>query len=136
VPGDEYHVITNSASIGCALPAAIGAASANDKNATVIAIMGDGGFQMSAMELMTAKNYGIKVINIVLVNGILGPISAAFSRKSLPQVACTFKNPDFVKLGQAFGIPAWRVQTLADCKTALQRGLEADTSCIIAVEYS
>ncbi len=130
----EFHAITNSASLGCALPAAIGAAFENKQNTVYFAITGDAGFQMSAMELMTAVNYKVKIICIVLVNGVLGPISRSYRLKGLPQVACIFKNPSFLALGKAFGLGAWHARDAKEFEQYLKLSLLETQSCIIAVE--
>ncbi len=132
----EYHAITNSASLGCALPAAIGAAFGEKNRETAFfAITGDGGFHMSAMELMTAANHDIKVICVVLANGTLGPIYRAYCSKCLPQVASTFRNPDFVDLGRAFGLRAWHARNVVDFREYLALALTEPTSGIIAVDW-
>ena len=130
----QFHAIANSASLGCALPATIGAASTQD-NCLFIAIMGDGGFQMSAMELMTAVNYKIKVICIILVNNALGPICRSFETKKLPKVACVFKNPDFSYLCNSFGIKGGHAHDLETFEKLLTMSVSAKGSCIIAVDY-
>lgn len=134
--GSEYHVITNTASLGCAIPAAIGAASTKgDQKTTFFAITGDGGFHMSAMELMAAVNHGIVVVCIVLANGILGPIYKAYRSGCLPQVASTFRNPDFVCLGKAFGLRAWHAHTDSEFREYLALAVAEPASSIIAVDW-
>ena len=131
----QFFAITNSASLGYALPAAIGAASSKEESAFFISIVGDGGFQMSAMELMTATNYQIKVICIVLVNNALGPILRSFKNKKLPQVACTFKNPDFSYLCNSFGIKGGHAHDLKSFEDLMTLSVNAKSSCIVAVDY-
>ncbi|NOQ89976.1 MAG: thiamine pyrophosphate-binding protein, partial [Gammaproteobacteria bacterium] len=69
------------------------------------AIMGDGGFQMCCMEIMTAVNYKIP-LNIVLFNNS----SMGLIRKNQIQsydnrfIDCDFSNPDYKKLADSFGI--------------------------------
>ncbi len=100
---DRYYPNTGISSLGHAVPAAIGAACEIDR--PIFAMIGDGGFQMCAMEVMTAVNYGIP-LNIVLFNNdTMGLI-----RKNQHQhyhdrfIDCDFINPDYAALAQSFGI--------------------------------
>ncbi len=94
---------TGISSLGYAVPAAIGAGCTVKK--PMFAMIGDGGFQMCAMEIMTAVNYNIP-LNIVLFNNdTMGLI-----RKNQHQhyndrfIDCDFKNPDYAMLAKSFGI--------------------------------
>lgn len=113
--GDSFVPNTGVSSLGHAIPAAIGARFTVDK--PVFAILGDGGFQMCCMEIMTAVNYQIP-LNIVLFNNqTLGLI-----RKSQHQqyeqrfLDCDFQNPDYALLARSFGIAHFRVETDEDCR--------------------
>lgn len=109
------HYFPNSgiSSLGHALPAAIGARCA--KTGPTFAVLGDGGFQMCGMEMMTAINHGIPVNVVVINNGTLSLI-----RKNQYQlygeryIDCDFANPDFALLAQAFGARHHRVASDAD----------------------
>ncbi|HVB02543.1 MAG TPA: biosynthetic-type acetolactate synthase large subunit [Chitinophagaceae bacterium] len=95
--------------MGFALPAAMGAR-LGEKDLPVIAIIGDGGFQMTLQELGTIFQYNIAVKIVVLNNNFLGMVrqwQQLFfeSRYSFTEMV----NPDFVKLVQAYGIPAVEV---------------------------
>ena len=111
--GVGYYPNAGISSLGHALPAAIGACFCRDR--PTFAILGDGGFQMCCMEIMTAVNYG-KPLNIVVFNnGTLGLI-----RKNQVQqyrqrfIGCDFVNPDYRLLAQSFGIRHKRVAREAD----------------------
>jgi acetolactate synthase-1/2/3 large subunit len=113
--GDHFVPNTGVSSLGHAIPAAIGAKFTLDK--PIFAIIGDGGFQMCCMEIMTAVNYNIP-LNIVLFNNqTLGLI-----RKNQHQqyeqrfLDCDFKNPDYALLAQSFGINHFKIETDADCE--------------------
>ncbi len=112
---DLFVPNTGVSSLGHAIPAAIGAKFTLDK--PIFAILGDGGFQMCCMEIMTAVNYHIP-LNIVLFNNqTLGLI-----RKNQHQqyeqrfLDCDFQNPDYALLAQSFGINHFRVENAADCQ--------------------
>ncbi|MHB0983889.1 MAG: thiamine pyrophosphate-binding protein, partial [Thiobacillus sp.] len=72
---DRNHYFPNSgiSSLGHAIPAAIGAR-CFAKDSPTFAVLGDGGFQMCCMEMMTAVNYGIPLNVVVINNGTLSLI--------------------------------------------------------------
>lgn len=100
---NHFYPNAGISSLGHALPAAIGAQF--HEKTTMFAIMGDGGFQMCCMEIMTAVNYQIP-LNIILFNNS----SMGLIRKNQIQsyenrfIDCDFINPDYKKLADAFGI--------------------------------
>lgn len=114
--GNRYFPNSGVSSLGHAIPAAIGARFAAE--ASTWAVLGDGGFQMCCMELMTAVNYGIPLNVVLFNNGTMGLI-----RKNQTQqydkrfIDCDFVNPDYATLAKSFGI---RYRHVAD-----ERDLEA-----------
>ena len=112
-PGIRYFPNSGISSLGHALPAAIGARFA--RKAPTFAILGDGGFQMCCMELMTAVNYDIP-INVVLINnGAMCLIRKnQFQLYGGRYIDCDFRNPDYALLARSFGIRHWRVESEAD----------------------
>ncbi len=111
--GNHYHPNSGISSLGHAIPAAIGARFACDD--AMFAIIGDGGFQMCCMELMTAVSYAIPLNVILLNNGTMGLI-----RKNQAQhyggryLNSDLVNPDFALLAHAFGIQHHRIETTTD----------------------
>ena len=113
---DSNHYFPNSgiSSLGHAIPAAIGAR-CHAVDSPTFAILGDGGFQMCCMEIMTAVNYGIPLNVVVLNNATMGLI-----RKNQYQlyderyIDCDFVNPDFAWLARSFGITHSRIEREAD----------------------
>jgi acetolactate synthase-1/2/3 large subunit len=111
----ENRLFPNSgiSSLGHAIPAAIGARF-SDKKSTW-AILGDGGFQMCCMEIMTAVNYNIPLNIVLFNNSTMGLI-----RKNQTQqyqgrfIDCDFINPDYAVLAQSFGIQYRKVTTEQD----------------------
>jgi acetolactate synthase I/II/III large subunit len=95
--------------MGFGFPAAIGA-KFGKPDEEVWAIVGDGGFQMTLCELATAKQENIKVNIAILNNAFLGMVRQwqEFFYEERYQSTPMF-NPDFVKLAEAYGIPAMRV---------------------------
>lgn len=111
--GNRYYPNSGISSLGHAIPAAIGARFVEHK--PTFAIIGDGGFQMCAMELMTAVNYDIPLNVLVFNNATMGLIRKnQFQHYRQRYISCDFVNPDFGLLAQSFGIRHQRIQTLAD----------------------
>ncbi|HRJ44340.1 MAG TPA: thiamine pyrophosphate-dependent enzyme, partial [Caldilineaceae bacterium] len=95
--------------MGYALPAAIGA-QMSDRDALVWAVAGDGGFQMTLQELIVLQQEKLPVKIAVINNGFLGMVrqwQQMFYDKRY--VGTPILSPDFVKLADAYGIPALRV---------------------------
>jgi len=111
--------------MGFALPAAIGAKFAcPDKEVWVIA--GDGGFQMTAAELATIVQEGIKINIVVINNGYLGMVrqwQEFFYERNYE--ATPMVSPDFVKLADAHGIAGLTVRTRAEVAGAVEQARSA-----------
>jgi acetolactate synthase-1/2/3 large subunit len=100
--------------MGFALPAAIGARFAMPDD-EIWVVVGDGGFQMTAAELSTCAQEGLKVNVAIINNGYLGMVrqwQEFFYGKRY--AATPLKNPDFVKLAQAHGLTGLRVTRRAE----------------------
>jgi acetolactate synthase-1/2/3 large subunit len=109
----RYFPNSGVSALGHAIPAAIGARCA--VATPTFAILGDGGFQMCCMELMTAVNYRVPLNVVMINNGTLGLIRKnQFQLYSERYIDCDFVNPDFALLAQSFGIAHWRVDSAAD----------------------
>ncbi|MGD9788898.1 MAG: thiamine pyrophosphate-binding protein [Sulfuricellaceae bacterium] len=110
---DHYYPNSGISSLGHAVPAAIGAGCAIGQ--PLFAVIGDGGFQMCAMEIMTAVNYAIP-LNVVLFNnntmGLIRKNQHHLYRDRF--IDCDFTNPDYGLLAQSFGIRHCRVENEGD----------------------
>ncbi len=105
--------------MGFGLPSAIGAWFAH-KEREIWAIVGDGGFQMTQAELATAVQENANVKILILNNSYLGMVrqwQEFFFEKRYSGVNMT--GPDFVKLGEAYGIPSRRVTKREDVNDAM-----------------
>ena len=94
--------------MGFSVPASIGAAVAV-KDRPVISISGDGGFQMNIQELITAAYLKLPIKFIILNNSFLGMVrqwQELFHAEKYSFTDLGASNPDFVKVGEAFGIPS------------------------------
>jgi acetolactate synthase-1/2/3 large subunit len=111
-----------SATLGYAVPAAIGAKVAHPGR-QVIAVAGDGGFLFSVNELATAVKYGLGIVFLVLNDQRYGAIKylqeGLFGRWGEADLA----NPDFPALARAFGAEGARVERLDDLPRALEKAL-------------
>ncbi|MBI4455354.1 MAG: biosynthetic-type acetolactate synthase large subunit [Acidobacteria bacterium] len=109
--------------MGFAFPAAMGAKFARP-DTEVWAIVGDGGFQMTAAELATAAQEKIKINVAIINNGYLGMVRQwqefFYERR---YAATPLRNPDFVKLAEAHGLVGIRVTKRAEIPSAYEAAL-------------
>jgi acetolactate synthase-1/2/3 large subunit len=121
-PQKPYSFITSggAGSMGFGLPAAIGAKFAKPER-EVWAIVGDGGFQMTQMDLITAVNENIEIKIAVMNNHFLGMVrqwQEFFYEKRYSAVQ--LKNPDFCMIAQAHGVPSRRVDKPGEVHAAIE----------------
>ncbi len=117
--------------MGFGLPAAIGAWFAN-KDREVWAIVGDGGFQMTAAELTTAVQEGANVKVAIMNNHFLGMVrqwQEFFFEKRYSAV--DMLTPDFVKLAEAHHVPARRVTRPEEVQETLQWARQTQGPAVI-----
>ena len=108
--------------MGYSVPAAIGAKLA-DENHPVIAICGDGSFQMSFMELATAVQHNVDIKIVVMKNNYLGMVREVQTNvyKNHLTAVSLEGSPDFITLAKAYGIPAMRVDSDETAKMAIDK---------------
>jgi indolepyruvate decarboxylase len=107
-------------SMGFGVPAAIAAELAWPKR-RAIALVGDGGFQMTGMELGTARTHGLRPIVILFNNGGFATMQAIAGKKPY----FTVSPWDYVGIARSLGGRGVRVQTRADFRTALSEALRS-----------
>jgi acetolactate synthase-1/2/3 large subunit len=111
--GSRYYPNSGVSSLGHAIPAAIGAQFSGKE--TTFVLIGDGGFQMCCMELMTAVNYNIPLNVVMFNNSTMGLIRKTQHYQYRERfIDCDFTNPDYAHLAKSFGIAHRRVATEAD----------------------
>ncbi|HEY8387150.1 MAG TPA: biosynthetic-type acetolactate synthase large subunit [Parasegetibacter sp.] len=119
--------------MGFALPAAIGAKlGAPDR--TVVAVIGDGGFQMTLQELGTIMQNNIDVKILILNNQFLGMVrqwQELFNGKRYSFV--NIESPDFVALAKAYNIPAHRTHQRNELRESIKTLLEHSGSYLLEV---
>jgi acetolactate synthase I/II/III large subunit len=125
------------AGMGFALPTAI-AAKLVDPHRHVVTVSGDGGFLMNCQELETAVRLKTPVVNVIWENGQFGSIVWKQDNKFGRHFGVDFGNPDFVKLAEAFGAPAWRCTDADEFSQRLEHALTLDVPSVIVVpiDYS
>ena len=124
-------------SMGFGLTGAVGAQMANPE-ATVFAIAGDGGFQMSVPELATLVNYGLPVKVIVMNNGYLGMVrqwQELFYNNRLCAVELS-AFPNVELLAAAYGMKGRIVRTPAELRSALQEAMDEPGPYLMDVRVS
>ena len=112
------HLFSSYLAMGTALPMAIGASVATGQPA--LAVVGDGGFQMSIAELATLAEYRLPVTVMIIVDnayGMLRDNRIAVGDNGI--LGVTLWNPDLVGLAEAYGIPSCQVATAERLRSVL-----------------
>jgi acetolactate synthase I/II/III large subunit len=123
--------------MGFGLPAAIGAQLACP-NQLVVAVVGDGGFQMTNQELATAVQYELPVKIVVMNNGYLGMVrqwQEMFYDRIYSEVDISVA-PDFVKLAEAYGAAGFRAERPQELQHALAAALNHKGVAVVDVAVS
>ena len=132
---EKNSIITSGGlgTMGFALPAAVGAKlGAADRQ--VVAIIGDAGYQMTFQELGMMMQYKIPVKVIVLNNGYMGMVrqwQQLFFERRYSETE--MQNPDFIKLAEAFGIKANKIEKREDLPQALEDMLNSTEAYFLEV---
>lgn len=131
----EAHITSGGlGAMGFGLPAGIGAKLA-DPSATVVTIAGDGGFMMNIQELATLKRYGIPLKIVLIDNSSLGLVrqwQELFFAENYSEIDLS-DNPDFVKVAEAFGVEAFRIDRRDQAAAGIRRLLAAEGPCLAHV---
>ena len=122
--------------MGFALPAAIGAKMANPGK-QVIAIIGDGGFQMTLQELGTIMQNNIGVKIIILNNEYLGMVRQWQQMFFEKRYSFTnIQSPDFVALAASYNIKGVKVEKQEDLSNALDQLLNTENAFLLEVKVA
>ena len=105
--------------LGYGFPTALGVKVAHPDRA-VVSVTGDGGFMFACAELATAAQYQIGVVVVLFDNSSFGNVRRDQQRAFGRIIGSDLENPDFVRLGESFGVPSFRAET----PTALERELK------------
>ena len=133
----DYWISSGGAgTMGFGFPAAIGA-QFGKPDELVIAIVGDGGFQMTLSELSTAAIHKLPIKILLIDNKYLGMV------RQWQELFYDFRysgvdlegNPDFVKLAKSYGVKALRIKKAADISKTLKEAISyQDGPCLIHAE--
>jgi len=125
------------AGMGIALPTAI-AAKLVHPGRRIVTVNGDGGFLMNVQELETAVRLKTPIVNVIWENSQFGSIVWKQDKKFGRHFGTDFTNPDFVKLADAFGMPAWRCESVEDFGRHLRHALslELPSLIVVPIDYS
>ncbi|MBO5472637.1 MAG: biosynthetic-type acetolactate synthase large subunit [Lachnospiraceae bacterium] len=135
-----YHVVKQGkflttggmGTMGYSIPAAMGAKLA-DRSKQVIAVCGDGSFQMSMMELATMRQFKVPVKIIVLKNNYLGMVREYqhYTYKDNYSVVDLSGSPDLEKLSAAYDMKFMRLETMAGAQDVIREFLAKDESVLL-----
>lgn len=126
--------------MGYSLPASIGAKIGN-QGRRVIAVVGDGGFQMSLFELGTIVRNNLNIIILLFNNGVLGMVHEIQNRIYGDNYGIDLDgNPDFISLAKSYGINGIRVSNNQGLESAFEEALRGDCpyliECMVSKEES
>jgi acetolactate synthase-1/2/3 large subunit len=127
----KSQLAPTSGAMGYGVPSGIAAKLAAPER-IVVSINGDGCFMMLGQELATAVQYGANVIFIIINNGMFGTIRMHQERRYPGNVIATdLKNPDFVKLAEAYHAYGERVEKTEDFAAVFDRAKKCSLPAII-----
>ena len=119
--------------MGYGFPAAMGAAFAV-KDRPVVAIVGDGGFQMTSCELSTAVQHQLPLKIAIMNNGCLGMVrqwQELFYGNRCSHSILREGNPDFVKLAESYGAVGLRATTPSEMYDMLDKAMEINDRPVV-----
>ncbi len=140
-----YHIVKDGrfltsggmGTMGYSIPAAMGAKYAF-KDRQVIAVCGDGSFQMSMMEFATMRQHGIKAKVIVIKNDYLGMVREYqhYTYKDRYSVVDLSGSPELSKIAEAYGMDFIRIKDNSEAEQAIDRFLSDENSCLMECDVA
>jgi acetolactate synthase-1/2/3 large subunit len=127
-----YLTSSYSGNLGYAYPVALGAKVACPDR-PVVSISGDGGFMYNVQELATAAQYGINVVAVVFNDGAYGNVGRDLDEGWGGAYGADLRNPDFMKLADAFGVVGRRAAKPTDVGPLVRESLALDRPVLIEV---
>jgi thiamine pyrophosphate-dependent acetolactate synthase large subunit-like protein len=126
---------TELGTMGYGMPAAIGAQLAYPDR-LVVAMCGDGGFQMTMADFSTAVKYNLPIKVVVFNNHAYHFIELEQMKEGVAQAYTKLNNPDYAKLAEAFGAEGYAARTADEVEPAIQAAFASDKPCIIDVQIN
>jgi acetolactate synthase I/II/III large subunit len=119
--------------LGFGFPTALGVKVANADRA-VVSVTGDGGFMFGVQELATAAQYGIGVVTLVFNNDAFGNVLRDQQTQFGGRViGSELLNPDFVALGESFGVESRRVRSPGELAPVLEKAVASNRPALIEI---
>ena len=129
----QYVTCGYQDNLGFGYDTALGVKVANPTKA-VVSISGDGGFLFGVQEMATAVHHRINVVSIVFNNNAFGNVRRDQQTNYQGRyIGAALSNPDFVRLGESFGLASFRATTPDQLRVVLAQALELDAPCLIEV---
>jgi acetolactate synthase-1/2/3 large subunit len=136
IANPRQHITSGGlGAMGFALPASIGVQLAYPHR-QVVCVTGDGGFQMNIQELATLQRYSLPIKIVVIDNKYLGMVrqwQQLFWDRRYSEVDL-YDNPDFIKIGEAYGIPGILMNRAESMEEQLKEFLSMPGSAQLVVE--
>jgi acetolactate synthase-1/2/3 large subunit len=132
IQGDrKYFTSGGLGTMGYAIPASIGA-KVGMPQTRVIAVMGDGGFQMSFNELGTIIQENLNIIFLMFNNNMLGMVKELQINNYKRTYGVELNNnPDFIKIFEAYGLPGKKVKSNEEFKNVLYKAMASEKAFLI-----
>ncbi|MBP2218126.1 thiamine pyrophosphate-binding protein [Arthrobacter sp. CAN_C5] len=127
----QFHSAQGAGGLGYGFPGAIGGAVGLGER--VLAVSGDGSSMYSIAELATAKQHNLPVTWLIVDDGGYGILREYMEGAFGKATATELTRPDFVKLAEAFGVPAVKVAP-GDVRQALEDSFAAEGPNVVVVE--
>ncbi|MDT0699064.1 biosynthetic-type acetolactate synthase large subunit [Staphylococcus chromogenes] len=123
--------------MGFGIPSAIGAQFASPQS-TVVAFVGDGGFQMTNQELALLKEYQLNIKVVLINNGTLGMVKQWQDKFFKQRFSHSVFNdqPNFIQLVEAYGVKAYLIEHTNDLETTLDEAFQYDGPAFIEIRIS
>lgn len=125
----------NHGSLGVALPAAIGVQLLDHKR-QVVALAGDGGFNMMMQDFVTAVRYELPIVFVVYNNEKLGFIELEMRAAGLPKYGTKLQNPDYAAIAVACGGEGIKVTNPKNLYKSIKTAYSLKVPCILDVKVN
>lgn len=126
---------TELGTLGFGMPAAIGC-QIEEPGRQVVALCGDGGFQMTMADFSTAVKYKLPITVIIYNNFAYHFIELEQMKEGVAQCYTKLTNPDYAKVAEAFGGEGYTVTEVEQIEPALKKALASKKPCIIDVHVN
>jgi acetolactate synthase-1/2/3 large subunit len=132
-PRAWFNSSTGYGTLGYGLPAAFGAKLARPE-ASVVALIGDGGIQFTIGELATAVELGLPVPILLWNNKGYGEIKSYMADRGIPQIGVDIYTPDFQTIARGFGCRALKAEGWQHLTSALREAAAATGPSVIEID--